>query len=602
MSRFFFSVAHSGHDRAESSRTKVVERLRASGRTVVQAEGATWWCGTVGTLDDPIEPTIARAGPLLVLGDVRLDNRTEVREWARAGAIGINDLQLVAMAIVRRGRQCIAHLVGDFAILLWDEVANEAILARDACGVMAAYYRDSAKGFCAASHASDLADDRSYDLSYLAEYTIRGAGPINRTAFQGVEAVSPGSVVRFHSESAREERYWNPETLSAPILGSTETACETFLELFSESVRSALSTSEGAWVQLSGGVDSSAIACTAATLVRKGCIQYPIQGALTLVDTLGAGNEEEFARVAARACSLPVQFLTDYWMWQSDDVTPQADQPTLGFPFFARDRAIAKIFNENGGRLLLSGHGPDHLFATNLLFLADNLVRGQIRSVIQDSLAWARSFKISLWGLLLRNAMLPHVRRPSRSVLLPHAIPAWLLPAARKALIPPSSESTNSGHMFANKYKREVFRLFSTTSADSHGSMLRELIPVRFPFLYRPLVEFALQLPHDLRSRPGLSKWILREAMRGILPEVIRVRKTKASIHERLVWSLRREKQRIDEMLDRSVLGELGCVDVPRFKVAVEAARQGDRQSFEQVFPALTLETWLSCRAGRWRM
>ena len=123
---------------------------------------------------------------------------------------------------------------------------------------------------------------------------------------------------------------------------------------------------------------------------------------------------------------------------------------------------------------------------------------------------------------------------------------------------------------------------------------------MRYPFLYRPLVEFALRLPVRARIRPEGRKWVLREAMRDVLPERIRSRAGKGGMDARILWSLERERGRLEAMLRRPLLADLGCVEPAQLRGAVEAARKGIVTNLVALMFALSLETWLSVRAGRW--
>jgi asparagine synthase (glutamine-hydrolysing) len=125
-----------------------------------------------------------------------------------------------------------------------------------------------------------------------------------------------------------------------------------------------------------------------------------------------------------------------------------------------------------------------------------------------------------------------------------------------------------------------------------------ENIEMRYPFLYRPLVEFSLGLPVNERIRPGTTKWILREAMRGVVPEKIRTRSSKGAFDARILWSLTHERARIESLLKSPILGDLGCIDPIAFRKAVEGARTGIHVDSVTLFSALSLETWLSARAG----
>jgi asparagine synthase (glutamine-hydrolysing) len=123
---------------------------------------------------------------------------------------------------------------------------------------------------------------------------------------------------------------------------------------------------------------------------------------------------------------------------------------------------------------------------------------------------------------------------------------------------------------------------------------------MRYPFLYRPLVEWSLRLPATQRVRPHARKWILREATRDVLPETVRTRATKGGIDARILWSLQHEHVRVDALLRDPVLAQLGCIDPTPLRVAVEQARHGRPVNNVSLMSALSLETWLAVRSGRW--
>jgi asparagine synthase (glutamine-hydrolysing) len=123
---------------------------------------------------------------------------------------------------------------------------------------------------------------------------------------------------------------------------------------------------------------------------------------------------------------------------------------------------------------------------------------------------------------------------------------------------------------------------------------------VRYPFLHRPLVELALRLPPRLHIRPAQSKWLLRQASRGLLPEEIRTRQGKGVIDARILWALQRESGRLERLLADPILAQLGCVEPGRLRAAVDAARRGVPGNTVFLMSALALETWLTVRSGRW--
>jgi asparagine synthase (glutamine-hydrolysing) len=123
----------------------------------------------------------------------------------------------------------------------------------------------------------------------------------------------------------------------------------------------------------------------------------------------------------------------------------------------------------------------------------------------------------------------------------------------------------------------------------------------RYPFLYKPLVEFALRLPPtDGVVRPLAGKWVLRRAMRGLLPDLVRTRVSKGSVGSRMLWSLDHERKVIEWMLQDPILAHMGCVDAARLREAYSEARLGRLPVTIGLFKALALETWLRIRDGRW--
>jgi asparagine synthase (glutamine-hydrolysing) len=133
--------------------------------------------------------------------------------------------------------------------------------------------------------------------------------------------------------------------------------------------------------------------------------------------------------------------------------------------------------------------------------------------------------------------------------------------------------------------------------------VLADLLDVRHPMMYRPLVELALRLPPDLRARPHAQRWVLRQSMRGILPEAIRTRVGKQDTGETLAYSLMTERARLLELLKDPILADLGVLDAARLRIAFNAATRrfgGANDIHAQLATTLCVEAWLQMRSGGW--
>jgi asparagine synthase (glutamine-hydrolysing) len=137
----------------------------------------------------------------------------------------------------------------------------------------------------------------------------------------------------------------------------------------------------------------------------------------------------------------------------------------------------------------------------------------------------------------------------------------------------------------------------------TNRGIVADILDVRHPLLYRPLVEFALRLPPELRARPYAHRWVLREALRGILPEKVRQRVGKPGTGDVLAWSLATHRAQLAGLLREPMLAELGLVDAAKLRAAFDVApfrTLNGEDVHSTVHSTLTVEAWLQIRSGRW--
>jgi asparagine synthase (glutamine-hydrolysing) len=563
-----------------------------------------------GTSGWVVQCRSSRRSSLVAIGCARLDNRDEVGRWSAAPErwwSTASDLDLVLHAVDARGTRCIPHLLGDFAFVIWDAHEQALIAARDALGVRPLFKREEAGRVLLSTRAALLVpENERFDLEFIADYLVGGQPP-GRTVYAGVGSVPPGSIVRWRCESSSVERYWSVEEFEVDERMEARPAeqSEAFRTLFAQSVRTCLDGRADVWSQLSGGLDSSSIVSMAQWLAEAGVVPYGVAGTVTHVPGMG-GDEREYSHTVVERYRVRNEVLSGYWMLQDDGSPPPlTDLPYPAFPMYARDRRSVSIVREGGGRVLLTGHGSDQYLTGNRYFLADYLAKGQLRRLVRETIRWSVAERRSVWRTGFQFAVVPHLpMRLQRRFAKGGAIPDWIVPSfARRFTLRDRLPLVRQFAVAAGrKFDGPSIAALAHSSSGPAGGVTNDLLEARHPFLHRPLVEFGLRLPPFLRIRPRTTKWIQREALRDILPEPIRMRHTKGAIDGRLEWSLARERQRIDRLLERSLLAELGCIDVMKVRRALEAARGGDSPALGAVVPLLSLESWLHVRTGRWSL
>jgi asparagine synthase (glutamine-hydrolysing) len=546
-------------------------------------------------------PLLARWRDLIAVGDVRLDNRADVLRLARLPSTArVPDLEVVLRAFDAYGEQCLSSVLGDYAFTLFDARAHKLLAVRDAFGVKPLYYRAAGDTIFLASRMDLLATGEHYDAGHIADMLAGLAAPEDRTIWEGVRAIPAGGYMVQRGSVREGRRHWSPDHFEPAEYADERDAVHEFRSLFREAVRVRLGAPMSTWAQLSGGLDSSSVVAMAQDLYEG----ERLAGTVTLVDSLGGGDERPYSDAVVRRFGLRNDQLHDFWAWQDDGHAPPAvEGPRALFPFYARERRTADVIRAGGGRVLLSGFGSDHYLLGHLNYMADMAGRGRVGAAVREAARWSIETRQSFWSLLggevLRPLLPSRVRsRESGAFALPQWITpsfagrtdmAALLPAARAAADRP-------GSLFAGRVARDIRSIATWVDRWPYG----EDVEVRYPFLHRPLVEMGMRLPVNLRIRPETQKWVLREAMRGLLPDEVRTRVGKGTIDARILWSLERERHRIDALLRDPILGQMGCVDVVKLREAVDRARQGVVQNLVFLMTTLSLETWLSVRAGRW--
>ena len=608
MSYFVCLVRPSGAPITDVDRDRASADIRSKGLRLERWMVDRCFCATAVGTPLSSSPSTATIGSLSVVGTVRLDNREELAS-RRPGQHDGSDLEIVGATLRDEGRQSIARLVGDFAFASWDSRDRTFIAARDPLGVRHLFWAMIEPDLLAlASHASLLVRTDAYSCEYVAQ-SLASAHRRELTIYEGVKPVPAGAAMRIENGRVVIDRYWSPENAPVGDGRLRPEHCDEFRDLFEKAVRARLPRNGCVWAELSGGLDTSSVVMTADQFHRRAAVPTNLAGTVTYADRLGGGDESEYVRAVLVATGLPNNELMGHWPWEDDGSSP----PATEFPgpvtlFWARERRRDELLKEAGADVLLSGAGGDYILDGNALYFADWVARGHFLTACRDLLRLSALSGESFWKSALANAVAPLLPTMLRSHFVTTddwIIPSWVNSAFRRKYEMNRLATSQRVHGLTgaagSKYHQAFVnrvRTIEQASACSHPSVDYER---RYPFLYKPLVEFALRLPPpDGVVRPLAGKWILREAMRGVLPELVRTRVTKGSAGSRMLWSLEHERKLIEWMLKDPILAQMGCVDAAPLREAYTQARLGRMSLIAGLFKALALETWLRIRSGRW--
>lgn len=556
------------------------------------------------------DPVTVAFGEWVAVGSVRLDNRTDLAAWS--GYSGpASDLELVARVIALHGSKYISRFLGDFSFVACRVTTGMVVAACDAFAVRKLYYvrRNSTLAF--ASRAESLAMEDRYDLQYLAErVSLCTPSPI-LTVYSGVYAVPAGTMALYNGGQFMTQTYWAPDRCNvAPSLRLDDReAAATCRELLTDSLKLRLPGNDIAWAHLSGGLDSSSIVSLTQWLHNRGAAIRGLAGTITYVDRQGTDSDErEYSDAVVERWRIHNIKIIDPPFWlDGHSQPPRLDQPHGSLPYYPRERQVCAIVRNSGGHVLLTGFGGDELFIGSMFFFADWIAQGKICHAVHEMARRAAIGHTSFWELAYRNAILPLLPAFTRVALFRGQ--GKILPWVQQRVVDQFDLKERVGIAMAyagrigGKYRHSITTSVAALASRLDAGVVGDSLEVRYPFLYRPLVEFALQLPPDLTTRPQARKWVLREAMRGILPEAVRSRIGKGSSAAVLAGALAAQRSLLAPLLHEPILADLGVVDATKLRAAFDLApSRPHRDDYLHLHleSTLILEAWLQIRSGRW--
>lgn len=563
----------------------------------------TAWDENVG------DPPVARHGDWVGVGEVRLDNRPELQRWGECEKDNLTDLEVTLRVVARTGTRYIAQFLGDFTFVVWRTGTGSAIAACDAFAVKKLFTSENNGLFAFGSRAEALALDERYELEYLTRLVALHHPARDLSVYAGVRRIPAGCFAVLKAGKLSLEQYWKARAFVAGSerIGSEQEAVEVCRELLVRSVRLRMN-GRHTWAQLSGGLDSSSVVSLVQWLAERGDIPHGLAGTVTFVDRQGTGSDERrYSSAVVDRWRIPNELIIDAPTWSGDPEAAHVDEPHTALLVYSRERQMRTVVHRAGGRVLLTGLGGDQLFMGTMLFFADWMVTGRMGRAVREMARRAAVGRVSFWELAYSNAVVPLLPGSIRGRFErdEQANQPWLNRAILKryGLLRNTALSREYAGRWGRKYDHATAMKINELPTVAGQGVLADLLDVRHPMMYRPLVEFSLRLPPDLRARPHAQRWVLRQSMRGILPEAIRTRVGKQDTGETLAHSLTKERARLLELLKVPILADLGVLDAARLRIAFDAATRhfgGAKDTHAQLATTLCVEAWLQMRSGGW--
>ncbi len=546
-----------------------------------------------------------RAMQPMHLGDLHLAfngeiyNYRELRaELERAGHrfVTSGDTEVLLHAWQAWGEAALDRLNGMFALAIWDGARQTLTLAVDPFGEKPLYLARDGERLAFASDMRALRCARpdlgTPDEQAIGAFLALGALPAApRTCFAGVERLPPAHLLRWHAGRPELARYWAPGHVDVPARPAE--AAEALRELLLDSIRLRLRSDVPVGTSLSGGVDSSAIVGLSAQLAgdhRRHAFTARFPGF--------ERDEWSYAQLAAEAAEVvehhAVEPTADELLDDLDALVRDQEEPFPTTSIYAQWR-VMKAAHAAGVTVLLDGQGADELFGgyagVEPVATAAAGPRAIVHALRRDP-GQAPAIARALASGRVPAALARRERVRSASPYATHEV------AAAAARLQPARGVVAHGD---GLLRRELLHQTTVTSLPhllrfADRDSMAHSREVRLPFLDRRVAEFGLSAPPGLLVRDGVRKAVLRDALRGVVPDAILDRRDKVGFEtpEARWFALPRVRERLAAIVLDASAPTAALID----RAAVEAdLAAGAWRSSGALWRAANVALWAAAHA-----
>jgi asparagine synthase (glutamine-hydrolysing) len=446
------------------------------------------------------------------------------------------DTETVLYAFLQWDTKCFERMRGMFAVALWTESRKRLVLVRDRMGIKPLYYYRHGDDVYFGSELKAILEHseipRQLDLEALDSYLSVNYVPGSHTLIEGIKKVRPGELLEWRHGKLSLEPWYKPATGLRKSC-SLESAKEELDWLLSDSIREHLVSDVPLGVWASGGLDSSTILHYAARQTAGRLKTFSVSFAGRSCD------ESRYFREIARVYgtdhhefdlnpAVELESAIEDFAYFSDE--PSADAGAL--PVWYLSRMCRQQVT-----VALSGEGADELFGGYLTYIADRLARP------------FRATPVSL-RRLARGAMERCLPVSDDKLSLEYKLKRWVdgsfldpdeahffwngtFSSAERKRIRPGGNGSGlrmlvdrlgiEGGGTIDRYLRvdQAYYLPDDILYKTDRMSMAHSLEVRPPFLDHRIVEFARSLPQNLKIRGFKQKFILKELMRGKLPDFV---------------------------------------------------------------------------------
>lgn len=476
------------------------------------------------------------SGDLICLLDGHVYNLVDL--CARAGVPrALDEEEALATLFRRQGEGLFGTLRGDFVLVFWHRHERRGWLVRDQIGNRSLYFTTDGGRTLFASRIDHLLQflrtRPGPDETALSHWLAFSGMPGERTLYAGISRLRPGHMLPLAGEATRQRRYWIPR-YSAPLTAPRADLVDELRSRVQTAVRLRTAGPRETAVMLSGGLDSASVAAAGSDISRAYSATFPDHPSVdesALIDVLTDRLELDSTRIEVSAGS-PLAGALEYLRhWQ---LPPSSPNLFFWFPLL---RAAAA----DGVTVMLDGEGGDEILSLAPYLMSDRIRRGRLWSAVSLARRIPGAGPRPPWRSVLRitrnvgiYGAVPYgihegIRRRRGAA---QYAPGWLAPQSAQAYFdtddPWSWKRIDGPRWWAERVGLLTGIKTSLGYDHTQRRASQAGLETRHPIADVDVIELTLAIPPELLYDWRYSRPLIREAMRGLMPDEVRLRPSKS--------------------------------------------------------------------------
>jgi asparagine synthase (glutamine-hydrolysing) len=562
------------------------------------------------------QPMSTPDGQLTIVFNGEIYNYIELRkELAGRGHQfrSTGDTEVLLHAYLEWGRECLARLNGMWAFVIHDRARGVVFASRDRFGIKPLFWARTKDHVLLASEiksirASGLYKDET-NWGVATSFLIEGRlDESNESFFRGIEQVAPGSAMEIGSDGAVETwQYWN---VAAPGPREVENPAEAFAVLFEDAVRLHMRSDVPVGVNLSGGLDSTSIICASARIRQAAGATEPLLAFCYMAPEFdeSAYISDTLRQSGARLVKLESNVQT---LWGDlERILWYQDEPVHSLTALVGYQ-LMRLAADHGVKVILNGQGADETIAGYPSFFKSYwhtlLRRARGRTLWREVTEHTRAHGGDPKSIVLSQCRHLLQTRLGSFAAYRRAVERRRLEAGRRSgwfnesliqRLPPleQTDAWDLTSVLIGAIRRHPLPLY--LRVEDRNAMAHS-VEVRLPFLDHRLVELEFALPENWKLRGPWNKYVLRQGMKGRIPESVRTRVDKMGFPvPGRKWTKEALSEPVADLLGSRAARERGIYNCARILEDIGRHRKGEADCTERMLSVAQFELWAQGMPG----